>query len=134
MSFWTIVENLDWPDTEAVTCTYLAGALSVSVTSRPPDPKPSTFVVVERAGGVASGLIDPARLVLQCWGQTKEQALDLALAARNAMFRMRGVQSGFTVYDIAEAGGPVWALDPDGDLPRYLLTVEARFRANPKGS
>ncbi len=134
MSTWQQLPPLTWPDTVAVTCDYLrAGLVGVAVAAKVPDPRPSALVVVERAGGPSQGLWEIARLAIQAWGTTPEQAADTVGACRDLLGRMKGVRGGFTVYGVTEFGGPNWVPDPETQLPRYLFTVEARFRANPKG-
>lgn len=139
---------LTWPDTEAITCAYLVAGLATAfptafvATAIPPDDRPDQIVLVERAGGPrgegAEQLFDVARLAIQCWATTKEVASDLCSAVRDLM-RLMPLSSPFddlwSVYRVTEFLGPTYAPDTvEGpNIPRYLLTIEARFRAEPKG-
>lgn len=142
-----VLPPLSWPDTEAITCAYLAAELvadfpGVPVGTVVPLVRPAQFVLVERAGGPrgegAEQLFDTARLAIQCWGATKEAASDLCSAVRDLMRLMplsSPFEGGWSVYRVTEFLGPTYAPDTvEGpNIPRYLLTIEARFRAEAKG-
>ena len=120
-----------WADVPLITIDYLRPLLSVPVFTVVPAIRPASFVRVQRVGGVASGPIDSARILLECWAATEAAAAALVAIVREHMRAMRGTLSGFMVAGPSESGGPASIADPIAGLPRYLLTVVVPVRANP---
>lgn len=127
------MEQLTWPDAEAVVIGYLATALAASafsaatVTNVKPARSSLPLVLVRRAGGVAEEVFDRALVALQLWAATEESAADLTKLVRDLLRLMP--TSVANVTRVAEFSGPIPVPDPDSNTPRYLLTVEATIRA-----
>lgn len=130
----SVLPPLEWPDAVAIVCDYLRVGIGAGTTvgATRTDPLTPPLVVVERAGGLRASTWDTPRIALQCWAATPAGALDLTNACRDLLAHMVGLFDGFIVTGTQEFLGPTYALDPETTLPRYLLTVEARIRANPK--
>ena len=124
----------DWPDVTALVVDHLDAGLSVPVRTRVPDPRPDAWVRVQRVGGVASGPIDTARVLVECWAAQEADAAALAATTRDLMRRMPGTVAGYRVARVTEAGGPALIADPLTGTPRYWSTFEVVVRADPAGS
>lgn len=132
-----------FPDVVAITIDYLKAQLAdrgpaVSVTSKVPNPRPATFVVVRRLGGIRLNLVvDDAQVTIESWANDDDEAHDLAQLCRGLVFAMRGtVQDGTAVYRVGELAGPQDLPDPPSSQSRYVHNVQiaARGRAEQPGS
>lgn len=116
-------------DAEALLVQYLATITDAHVSTDVPDPRPDTFVTVQRAGGGMANLItDAPVLIIQAWAQSKEDAYDLCKLIRahvNALAR-NGLVDWANRVD--EAAGPGYLPDPDSETPRYQLTIQILVR------
>jgi hypothetical protein len=123
-----------FPDAEAITVNYLRTALdaegdAVPVLTRVPEVRPGVFVLVERVGGVRSTLVtDTARLDVQAWAASGEQAADVAALARTLLLAIPPATGGAHITRVIETAGPQWLPDDQTGTPRYVLTVEITFR------
>ena len=64
---------------EAALVAHLRSALSVQVGTRVPATRPAKFVVLSRAGGEVSNLVQSSpRMLVECWGATDSEAWALA--------------------------------------------------------
>lgn len=117
-------------DTTSVVCQVLAAALAEPVHARVPNPRPSTFVRVERTGGPAGNLVsDGATIVVESWATTEADAHDLAQLCRRALRQATAtVVGGVTVYRVTEVSGPGRLPDPESDQARYTQTFTVRVR------
>lgn len=122
------------PDAVAVVTGYLRGALKsagkpVLVVSRVPNPRPPTFVRVQRVGGMRQTTVsDRPRLDIHCWAESESAAHDLAALTRALLGALPGVRDGVTVYRVTEVGGPMWLPDSETSAPRFAFAVEVHMR------
>ncbi len=131
---------LAWPDATLVTVDYLRaafGALSgyasltgMRVGRTLPNPPTTPFTRVGRVGGPISEVYDDARLIVESFAATADDAAVNAGLVRELMRLMPGVRDGFTVVRVVEVGGPADIADEQTNLPRYIGTYSVRFRAN----
>ncbi len=129
----SLLPSVIWPDAVAITRNWLhAHNLGAPVEVKMPIPRPTTIVIVERGGGPRNQAWDNPRLAFQCWAETQDDALDLVNNVRDALAQMPGLRDGFHVSHTDESGGPAWAPDTNTASPCFLLTVDARIRANSK--
>lgn len=124
---------VQFPDAVLTVIEYLRSALSPTlVYSRVPTPLPSTFIRIDRLGGLRNSLVtDRPRLDIECWGPTEKAAADLMSLARAHVGAMAGTHGNTTVYNVVEVTGPQWLPDSATGHPRYAFAVEfsARGRA-----
>lgn len=117
-----------YPDSQLVLVEYLRPLIApITIGVRVPNPRPSTFVTVRRAGGVAEGLIDRARVDVFAWAADDPAAHDLVTQIRRYAAEMRGVRNGVRVVDVEEFTGPIPAPD-ESNQPRWLVTFEISTR------
>ena len=99
------------------------------VRKRIPNPRPASFVTVQRVGGVADLVIDDAQVMIGCWGDDDVTAADLAIVVRGSLGTMRGeVVDGVQVYRVTELAGPADIPDPDSDQYRMRWTITVQVR------
>lgn len=137
-----MTETVILPDVVAIVISHLNDTLpargyAVDVLPRVPTPRPVSFVLVRRVGGVRRSIVsDAATLTIEAWAARDEDAHDIAQQCRALIRDMRGtVVDGVPVYGVQEFAGPALLPDPDSDSPRYTQTVEVHARgAAPTGS
>lgn len=87
---------------------------------------------VVRTGGTATAWmrLDHPAVEIAAYAPDKGAALDLAIAARTAVFAARGwTGHGLRLWDVADAEpGLSWSPDPDSQAPRYLVPVTLSTR------
>lgn len=118
-------------DIEALLCGWLRAQLDVPVASKVPHPRPRTFVLVQRHGGIRANVVtDAPQIGVEVWAETDADAHDLAQVARSALlYRLPGqVIDGHTVYRITEIGGPSHLPDPVSNQPRYVFELQVFIR------
>lgn len=106
---------------EAELVSWLGAELGVPCHGEVPRPMPAEFCTVERTGGPCSPGIDRPEVTVQLWAATRERAMELSLAARDAL-----VLRGATVPGVRSCtvnSGPYSFPDPDTRRPRYQLFV-----------
>lgn len=108
-------------DVEAALVSYLEPVLGVQIGTRVPRERPAQFVVLSSAGGpVLSVGLSRARVIVQCWGETRTVAWDLTQRTWSAMFAVdeadthRGM--AVTAVDLTTA---VNNPDNASGMPRY---------------
>ena len=116
-----------WPDVVAEVTAVLAAGIDAPVLTRVPDPRPESFIRVQRVGGAREQVLDRARVVVECWALDEAAAWDLAALARDLLRRARTAP----LLHVAETGGPALVADPLTGTPRYWLTVEVTARPSP---
>lgn len=117
-----------YPDAQQVLVEYLRPLIApVSIGVRVPNPRPTTFVTVRRAGGVADEVVERARVDVFVWAASDEAAHDLAQSIRRYVARMPMDYVGAQVIQTAEFAGPQPAPDPSNQ-PRWLVTPEITLR------
>jgi hypothetical protein len=88
---------------------------------------------VLRTGGVPTlwMALDNADIRIEAYAERKAVALDLANAARVAVFAARGVYAGngLRLYDVVDLDGLTWDPDPKTpSTPRYVLSLAVLTR------
>lgn len=134
--------NLTWADATLVTVRYLRTAIGALSTGTYPAltgmrvgrtlPKDLAmpFTRVGRTGGPITEVYDDARLLVESFAATGDDAAANAAIVRDLMRLMPGARDGFTVSRVVEVGGPADISDPMTQLPRQLATYSVRLRAN----
>jgi hypothetical protein len=100
---------------------------AVKVAGRVPRPRPATpLVVLRRAGGVETGIVDRPRIDAQVWHDDEPAATALAGRVRTWLLgtpgRVVGVRAASTF------SGLIPIPDPESQQERVLLTVELAVR------
>jgi hypothetical protein len=121
---------VEFPDTTTLVVDYLADVVDVDVFSEVPNPRPDSFVVVRRLGGVRRNLVsDGAQIGVDCFGTDDVDAYELATTARAHLFAMYGqVVDGVQVYRVDELAGPSSSPDPDSGQARYTFQQSVMVR------
>ena|SRR5881394_1522876 len=113
---------------------YLRPLLGVTTVAKIPTPRPTTFVTVQRVGGVnRNRVVDSANLDIQCWAGADYIAHDLAQTAWAYLRALDGggYMDGVFCYRCDTIGGPAYLPDPDSTQPRYVMAVELSLRGTP---
>jgi hypothetical protein len=118
------------PDVELLATIYLrtVGEITTLVGSRvgtslPAEPQ-FPYLVVRRYGGLppVPGHLDAARLQVDAWGRTKQEARYLAATAQAALHAMpQATHTGAVVTGVDDDLGLTWQPDPETDTPRYIV-------------
>jgi hypothetical protein len=129
------VDPILFPDTVTIVIDRLLNTLpdegfDVGVYSSVPNPRPASFVVVERLGGPRQNIVaDNAHLAVDCWNSNDRDAHDLAQMCRALIHAMQGVSfEGGDVGRIDELSGPYRNPDPDSAQDRYSFQVTVAVR------
>lgn len=123
-------DPIEFPDAERIIIDYLAARVGVPVSLTVPNPRPASFVIVQRVGGPRLNLVaDNATLVIEAWAASPTAAKTILGVARAHVLAMRRqVVAGVPVYRVDELGGPGYLPDPDSAQARYTLTVQVALR------
>jgi hypothetical protein len=127
-----------FPDVEAALVGWLADVLpsyglTVPVSTKVPNPRPSRFVRIFRTGGPEQSLVvDGGQVTVECWDDSETAAAAAARLVRAVLSAARNVTvpSGDLIYRIQEFGGPASLPDVSGQ-PRYSWTVQVYTRGTP---
>lgn len=104
---------------EAAIVRYLSARLGVPVSTNVPDPRPASFVTVERTGGDASyGVIDRPQVTLDMWAATDYEASELAYEVDGLMHRVTSEPGFFRASRNSMYHSP----DIESGTPRYRAT------------
>ena len=129
-----MTEVIVFPDAEQILGDWLAAqlttqGLTVPVSTRPPDPRPTRFITLRRVGGARANLVTDAALIsIESWAEQGSAALVLAQLVRGLLLSAPGRLSTATVYRVREASGPGNLPDPVSEHARYTQTFEVRLR------
>lgn len=128
-----MTEAIVFPDVEALLVRYLPPLLGVGASTRVPNPRPDSFVVVRRVGGTRPNVItDVPVVVVECWAKTDVAASDLARLARAYVGALaQSDVGGDYVRRVREVAGPQSYPDPASSSPRYQMTVQIDTRGVP---
>lgn len=131
-----MAEVIVFPDAAQHVANYLRPFLAVPTVAKVPNPRPTTFVTVQRVGGNDRNLVvDSATLDVQCWAGADYIAHDLA---QTSWAYLRAAEGGYVdgvfCYRCDTIGGPAYLPDPDSQQPRYVLAVSLSFRGVPLAS
>lgn len=124
-------EVIIFPDAEALLIDLFADELpgfgySIPVASRVPNPRPSTFVRVMRAGGVSRDrVIDVPTVAVEAWAPTETAAIALASTLRGIL---HAAESSRGIYSVGEFAGPANLPDPATSQIRYTATYSVGVR------
>lgn len=97
----------------------------VTAYGRIPDPRPSSFAVVRRAGGPRIGILhDSAQIIVDSYGSGEADAQDVAQRNRALLNALPGSTytasiGTVTIGRVDELSGPTVQPDPLSDQPRY---------------
>lgn len=93
-----------------------------------PNPRPSEFVVVIRAGGVMRNKVtDEPTIIVEAWSDRGSRAWQLANLCRGIMHWFTEI-NGHAVYDVSEFAGPGNLPDPLTGQSRYTATYSVPIR------
>lgn len=130
-----MAEYVAFGDAEAAVCDILRASDPVSAfgatiaTDLEGYAYPSRRLRVLRTGGAPTlwMRMDNAAIEIESSAETKAVALDMAIAARAAVFAARGsfVGHGLSLFDVADAsGGLTWTPDKDDpNTARYVVSL-----------
>lgn len=110
-------------DAERLLVEYLNGAgIGAAAHYDVPADRPVAFVTVLLTGGGHDNIVmEHPRLVADCWGGTRQEALRLALSVRDAVLAMpRRVDNVFGASETSMYRNP----DPDTGCARYSVSFE----------
>lgn len=128
-------EVIVFPDAAAAVIDGLEAELAARsnmtpVRSRVPDPRPVTFVRVQRVGGPRRNLVvDDATVVVEAWAADEATGHDLAQLCRGIVHSLAGSTVGDTVvYRVDEFAGPGLLPDPVSQQTRWTMTFQISTR------
>jgi hypothetical protein len=116
-----------FPDVELWGTTYLRDALGQRtepwaavdlVSNRVPTTRKNRMVIVRRDGGTSDGLRDVARVSVQVWAKTEQDATDLARLVAALLW---AAPNGDPVLKVVQQSGPTPIADTSGQPLRYLV-------------
>lgn len=118
------------PDVEALVVQVLDAnlplvQLGVPVGTQIPNPRPSTFVRVTRAGGTAETLVsEQAWVIVEAYATFERDAIQLLNTCRAILHAL----DGGPLFGTFEISGPVNLPDPTTSQVRYTQTLGIRAR------
>lgn len=133
----TLADPIYFPDAVAAVLDYLrtrSSLTGVPLRQTVPNPRPATFVIVQRTGGARRHLVvDDAYLTVEAWAPTEAEAHDIAQTVRA---ELHAAQSSFLTgsvfcYRVDEVGGLAMQPDPESARPRYIWTASVSLRNGP---
>lgn len=127
------MEVILFPDVEALLVTALPARVGASVSTRVPNPRPASFVRVQRVGGTRPNLItDSATVVVECWAGDSAAAATLGRLTHAHLLALAGsdLPGGF-IRAVREVGGLQSFPDPVSGSPRYQFTAQIDTRGEP---
>jgi hypothetical protein len=108
-------------DIEAQFISWLAECVEVSVSADVPNPRPLSFITVERTGGARASVVrDTPTLAVQCWAATRSQASALALTVDD-LLPLFAFEPG--IGRVAR-NSLIHFPDLEGKVARYQLVVD----------
>ncbi len=119
------------PDVVRTIVDHLNDALTPPVSSKTPNPRPTTFVTVRRTGGVmATRVSDGPQLTVECWAGSDISAFALAAEVRTLLHLMADGtnRDGVVIYRVVEFSGPAYQPDDASQQDRVRWTVQVHAR------
>lgn len=116
-------EVIVFPEVVVNQVLFLRSVLTVPVHEQVPNPRPASFVVVERLGGETASRIHERPVV-----SYRATAPDIIEAGRLIGLVKAHVASQESFY--SELGGPAFMPDPDDGLPRYQYSAQLQVRGD----
>lgn len=87
-------------DIEQIVIDYLSEHLEVPVYAEVPNPRPESFVIVERTGGPHKTIgMDQPLMAIQAWAKTRAKAADLAYEVDAVIFSLQDENGRVTYVD-----------------------------------
>lgn len=124
-----------FPDAEDLlvdhlTAEFAARGVTATAHTKVPNPRPTSFVLVPRVGGVRRNIVvDAPTIGFEVWGPTDKAASDLAQITRALVNGMAGhVIGGVQCYRVDELAGPANLPDGVSAQSRYVFTTTLSFR------
>ena len=102
---------------EASLVEWLPGIVGAPAYAQVPDPRPETFITVQRTGGTCTVGIDAPAVAVDAWAGSAYEASELALAVRDAMV-LRAVEVP-EIRHVDVGSGPYPSPDADSRQPAY---------------
>lgn len=104
----------------------------VTVTKNRPNPTVGRIVTIRRSGGLRPVIVtDAAWLTVECFAPTDIETSELAHLTWGLLHAMEGqIVAGVQCYRVQPLGGPADMPDADAQVPRYVMSVQATFRAS----
>ena len=117
--------ELTLANVEAALVALLRGPLAVPVSTRVPNPRPTSFVRVQRVGGDALNLVQERPTVLvEAWAATDLASWDLASKAWRILSGREPLESAGVEFGERSLSVPVNYPDPATTSARYQLTTK----------
>jgi len=123
-----------FPDPEAAVVTFLNtrltnAALPARASTRVPNPRPASFVTVNRIGGsLRSVAHEDAMVTVECWGASSVSASTLARKVASWLVELDSGGCHVPQGSSGWVGRPAYLEDPIAQVPRYVMTVIVRGR------
>lgn len=101
------------------------GVSPVPVGTRVPNPRPASFVRVQRIGGIQINMVQERPTILvECWGATDTAAWLLCVAAHEALEGREPLEVNGVELGSRELTSPVNYPDPSTTSPRYQFQLQ----------
>lgn len=115
-------------DVEAMVIAFLRDRVTVPVSTRIPNPRPTSFVRAWRNGGSATNrVLEAPQITIDAYGLSTVDASDLANACRHAL--LHEYTSMPLVRGVTESVGPYSVPDTGAGVERYRFSMILRVRA-----
>lgn len=119
MSELLTVENV-----EGAIVGILSPLIGVGVATRVPNPRPTSFVRVQRIGGSQLNMVQERPLILvECWGANDTQAWDLAATTYQALQGRDPLEYNGIELSQRSVSSPINYPDPSTTSPRYQFQL-----------
>ncbi|ATW58730.1 tail terminator [Arthrobacter phage Urla] len=100
------------------------------VGTKPPNPRPSEFVIIRRVGGVQRDLVtDEPTILVEVWAATETRASRVAQIIRGLIHSYSEID-GYAILGCDEISGPVNLPDGLSAQVRYTATYVVAIRSN----
>lgn len=108
---------------------HLGGVVGVPVVGQAPSPRPDSWVLVERTGGVGGVATDFPMVTLEAWAATKAGASELAhVLWDHVVRRMPPVIGGVRVVRRVAVSGPSYQPLPSSGGYRYRMSIQVKHQ------
>lgn len=123
-----------FPDPEAAVVKFLnaelaAATLTARASTRVPNPRPASFVTVNRVGGsLRSVAHEDSMVTVECWANSSVDASTLARRVAASLVALDEDGCHVPQGSAGWVGRPAYLEDPVAQVPRYVMTVVVRAR------
>jgi hypothetical protein len=128
-----VTEAVVFPVIESLVIAHLKALIAEPVAAEVPDPRPASFVKVERVGGPRRDRVtDAPMVVVQCWAPSKAEAAALGqrVAALVLSLEQTSTPHGY-VRAVREVAGLQSFPDPVSGTPCYQFTAQLQTKGVP---